>query len=328
MLRQTALLALFGSAQSLSEEYVRANNDLLFTNFKEQHGKTYPNAAEEALRSKVFAVNMVEAARLEKANPQATFGASKFADLSAAEFKVYHSLKVQNKSSPAPMFSEEQVRQALATGVDWRSKGAVTQVKDQKQCGSCWAFSSTGGIEGQWFLAGNKLTSVSEQELVSCDKADSGCQGGLMDSAYKWLLTGRSGKNTGKIVEESAYPYTSGSGSSGTCKSVKGMADGATISAYKDITHSEAQMAAYVSASGPLPIAVDAQSGWQTYKSGIVSSCTGKSLDHGVLAVGYTSDYWIVKNSWGASWGEAGYIRLAYGSNQCGLNKSPTAPKV
>jgi hypothetical protein len=118
-----------------------------------------------------------------------------------------------------------------------------------------------------------------------------------MDNAYKWLLTGRSGKNTGKIVTEDAYGYTSGSGSSGTCKSVKGMATGATISSYKDISHSESAMATYVSASGPLPIAVDAQSHWQTYKSGVVSSCTGKSLDHGVLAVGYTSDYWIVKNS-------------------------------
>ena len=114
---------------------------------------------------------------------------------------------------------------------------------------------------------------------------------------YKWLVSGRSGKNTGKIVTEKAYPYTSGGGSSGSCKSVKGMADGATITGHKDISHSESQMSAYVSASGPLPIAVDAQSHWQTYKGGVVSSCTGKSLDHGVLAVGYTSDYTVFGNT-------------------------------
>merc|ERR1719203_2428326 len=143
-----------------------------------------------------------------------------------------------------------------------------------------------------------------------------------MDNAYKWLTSSKSGK----IVTESAYPYTSGRGSSGSCKSVSGMSVGATIKGHKDISHSESAMATYVSASGPLPVAVDAQSHWQTYKSGIVSNCNGKQLDHGVMAVGYTSDYWIVKNSWGATWGESGYIRLAYGSNQCGLNQSPTAP--
>jgi len=327
-MRSVAVLALAGSVSALSEEYVRANNGLLFANFKDQHGKVYASAGEESLRSKIFMANMIEAARLEKMNPRATFGASKFADLTKAEFAPYHNLRVSNKTSPAPVYSDAEVQKALAGSVDWRSKGAVTQVKDQAQCGSCWAFSSTGGIEGQWFLAGNKLTSVSEQELVACDKVDSGCSGGLMDNAYTWLVTGRGGKNTGKIVTEAAYPYTSGGGSSGTCKSVKGMADGATITGHKDITHTEAQMAAYVSASGPLPIAVDAQSHWQTYTSGVVSSCTGKSLDHGVLAVGYTSDYWIVKNSWGPSWGESGYIRLAYGSNQCGLNQSPTAAVV
>merc|ERR1712072_1607582 len=118
-----------------------------------------------------------------------------------------------------------------------------------------------------------------------------------MDNAYRFLTT----KEKGQIVTEASYPYTSGSGSSGRCKSLSSMKVGATIKSYKDITHTEAQMAAYVSANGPLPIAVDAQSHWQMYQSGIVSSCTGKQLDHGVLAVGYTSDYWIVKNSWGSA---------------------------
>jgi len=318
MRQATMLCALLGVAAGLSEEYVRGNGPLLWNNFKTAHGKSYA-AAEEARRYDTFMQNMVESAGLEKANPKATFGASKFADLTKEEFKVWHNLQVPKKASPPASFSASEVKAALASSVDWRSKGAVTQVKDQGQCGSCWSFSSTGGIEGAWAVAGNKLTSVSEQELVACDKVDSGCNGGLMDNAYSWLMSSKSGA----IVTEAAYPYTAGGGSSGSCKSVSGMAVGSTISGHKDIAHTESQMAAQVSANGPLPIAVDAQEHWQTYTGGVLSSCTGTSLDHGVLIVGYTSAYWIVKNSWGASWGESGYIRLEYGSNQCGLNQSP-----
>jgi C1A family cysteine protease len=323
MRRATALCALLGVAAGLSEEYVRGNGALLWESFKSAHGKSY-NPAEESARYEVFVQNMVKAADLERRNPQAQFGMSPFADLTAAEFKTRHSLNVTRRASPPAMFSAEAVQQALATPVDWRSKGAVTQVKDQGQCGSCWSFSATGGIEGAWKLAGNALTSVSEQELVSCDKVDSGCSGGLMDNAYNWLIS----KHSGQIVTEAAYKYTSGAGSTGTCKSVTGMAVGAKISGHKDVTHTESQMAAWVSQNGPLPIAVDASEHWQTYTGGVVSTCTGTSLDHGVLAVGFTANYWIVKNSWGPSWGESGYIRLAYGSNQCGLNQSPMAPLV
>ena len=112
-----------------------------------------------------------------------------------------------------------------------------------------------------------------------------------MDNAYKWLVS----KEKGKIVTEASYPYTSGSGSSGSCKSLSGKSVGAHITGHKDVTHSEQQMATYMHAHGPLPIAVDAQSHWQTYTGGIVSNCKGTSLDHGVMAVGYTSKYWIAR---------------------------------
>eukprot|EP00756_Hemistasia_phaeocysticola_P023242 Hpha_TRINITY_DN15881_c1_g2::TRINITY_DN15881_c1_g2_i1::g.190685::m.190685/K01373/CTSF; cathepsin F len=275
MRRVAALGALLGVAAGLSEDYVRGNGPLLWQNFKESNRKTY-SAEEEGARYKIFMENMMEAAQLEKANPEATFGASPFSDLSKEEFKAWHNLKVPKKASPKAMYSAEQVRAALATSVDWRSKGAVTQVKDQGQCGSCWSFSSTGGIEGAWKLAGNSLTSVSEQELVSCDKVDAGCNGGLMDNAFEWLVN----NHGGAIVTEASYPYTSGSGSTGSCKSVSTKAVGATISGHKDVTQTESQMAAWVSAHGPLPIAVDASSHWQTYTGGVVSSCTGTSLDH------------------------------------------------
>ena len=188
---------------------------------------------------------------------------------------------------------------------------------------SCWAFSSTGGIEGQWFLAGNTLTSVAEQELVSCDKTDSGCNGGLMDNAFAWL---QSAKN-GQIVTEASYPYTSGGGVSGQCKYSSSMPVGATISGHADLPHDEDQMAAWMMTNGPISIAVDATS-FQSYTGGIMSNCISQQLDHGVLAVGVTDSYWIIKNSWGASWGEAGYIRVAKGTNQCLLKNSPCHPKV
>ena len=325
MRKVTALCALLGASMALPEEYVRNNGPLLWKNFKQTHRKEY-DPSEESRRYGIFMENMVEASALEKRNPRAQYGMSPFADMTKEEFKSRHSLRVpKRKQKSEVMFSAAEVKAALVTSVDWRSKGAVAPVKDQGQCGSCWAFSSTGGIEGAWQLAGNSLTSVSEQELVSCDKVDSGCQGGLMDNAYSWLKS----KQGGSIVTEAAYPYTSGGGSTGTCKSLSGMAVGATISGHTDVTNSEDQMAAWTAKNGPLPIAVDAQSGWQTYTGGILSSCSGKQLDHGVLAVGLEAGkYWIVKNSWGSSWGESGYIRLKYGTKQCGLNLSPVVPTV
>eukprot|EP01061_Rhynchopus_euleeides_P007471 TRINITY_DN164_c0_g1_i8.p2 TRINITY_DN164_c0_g1~~TRINITY_DN164_c0_g1_i8.p2 ORF type:complete len:328 (+),score=137.94 TRINITY_DN164_c0_g1_i8:61-1044(+) len=318
-----ALMA--AQAHGYSEEYVRANSKLLWRSFKNDYGRQYTSLAEEERRYGIFTGNMLKAARFEKEQTKgATFGMNVFSDLSAEEFKVYHSLQVPQKASPPPMFTADEEK-AVQASVDWRSKGAVTHVKNQAQCGSCWAFSTTGGIEGQWQISGKTLTSLSEQELVSCDKVDAGCNGGLMDNAFKWLLS----NHNGQIVTEASYPYTSGTGKVATCQSVTGKTVGATIKSYKDITHSEEDMKAFVSTHGPLSIAVDANK-WQTYSSGILTNCCTIicRLDHGVLIVGYGDNYWIVKNSWGSSWGESGYIRVAYGSNECGLNQTPSTSVV
>jgi cathepsin F/cysteine peptidase B len=219
----------------------------------------------------------------------------------------------------------EQVKAATGSSIDWREKGAVTAVKNQGQCGSCWAFSSTGSIEAQWFLAGHPLVSVSEQELVSCDKTDSGCDGGLMDNAWTWLVE----KEKGEIATEASYPYVSGNGDVPRCELPK--TTGATISGHEDLPTNEDQMATWMLTNGPISIAVDATS-WQTYTSGIMTNCISTQVDHGVLAVGFDDNneppYWIIKNSWAADWGEKGYIRVKKGANECLITTVPCSSKV
>jgi C1A family cysteine protease len=144
-----------------------------------------------------------------------------------------------------------------------------------------------------------------------------------MDQAFDWVTS------NGGIDSETEYPYTSGGGNTGKCKKALLSKFSATgFNGHQDIANDENSMANWVGVNGPLSIAVDASSGWQSYSGGIMNDCTGTSLDHGVLIVGYTPAYWIVKNSWGPSWGENGYIRLARGSNQCGLNQDPSTVQI
>jgi len=161
---------------------------------------------------------------------------------------------------------------------------------------------------------------------VSCDTVDSGCNGGLMDNAWGWLLSA----HQGKIVTEASYPYVSGGGNVPAC-SMSGTVHGATINGHKNIQTTETAMAAFVYASGPLSIAVDATS-WQTYVGGIMTNCISSQIDHGVLIVGYDDNnqppYWIIKNSWGPSWGESGYIRVEKGTNQCLITSLPCSSTV
>jgi C1A family cysteine protease len=177
-------------------------------------------------------------------------------------------------------------------------------------------------MEGQNFLKTKKLVALSEEELVQCsNNGNMGCNGGIMDDAFQWVIT------NGGIDSENDYPYTSGGGNTGSCVTNKQSNDVAKFTSYKDLPNDEDQMAAWVAQNGPLSIAVDASSGWQQYAGGIVSDCDGQQLDHGVLIVGFgtagSTPYWIVKNSWGTTWGENGYIRLQKGTNQCGLNQMP-----
>lgn len=306
-------------------------NAALFASFKARYNKTYPGAEAEASRYAAFVANLAVAEEHAKKNPKAKFGVNAYSDLTEEEFRRTHrnaapmfAALLARRPAVAPLFTQDQVA-AAASSIDWRAKGAVTYVKNQLNCGGCYSFSTTGNIEGQWFLAGNPLTALSEQEIISCDTLDNGCHGGTMDNAMTWLVQNQGGK----IATEASYPFVSGTGAVPSCALPK--TTGAVITGHIDLPASEDQMATWMSTKGPISIAVDATS-FQTYAGGILTNCISKNLDHAILAVGYDdtaeTPYWIVKNSWGASWGENGYIYIAKGSNQCLLDSYPSSAVV
>lgn len=225
------------------------------------------------------------------------------------------------------------------SSVNWVTAGGVTPVKDQGQCGSCWSFSTTGALEGAYFVSHGTLPSFSEQQLVDCDNRqnggkDMGCNGGLMDNAFTWI------EKNGGLCSESAYPYTSGTTkTAGTCQKTCSTVANSKVVTYADVAASSdaAMMAAL--AKQPVSIAIEAdQKDFQLYKSGVFTGACGTNLDHGVLAVGYGTldgeDYYLVKNSWSTTWGDGGYIRLGRGSQynsgngQCGMLMQASYPSV
>jgi len=240
-----------------------------------------------------------------------------FSDLSHKEFEQTYLVKNLAAIMGTDKLPKSNYTGTVATGisVDWRTKGAVTPVKNQGSCGSCWTFSTSGAVEGANFLKGHGLVSLSEQYLVSCEPTMKGCNGGWPASAITWM----SQTAGGAMYTEASYPYASGNKAVPAC-STSGKKVGATIAGATSLAANEATMASWVQAHGPISVSVDATS-WNSYKSGIMTTGVSKSIDHCVLAVGfntaYNPPYWIIKNSWSTQWGESGYIRLKYGANEC-----------
>jgi len=338
-------LALATVAVAAAAPLAEGEYQALWTQFKVDFAKNFEDA-EDAARYLTFKSNVdfINAHNSRADEHGYTVGMNQFGDMSSAEFKkVMLTYKAENKKpNPVKVFDTTN----LADSVDWVAKGAVTPVKNQGQCGSCWAFSTTGSTEGAYQIATGKLLSFSEQELVDCagSYGNQGCNGGLMDDGFKYL------EAKGDALE-TKYPYTGKTGTCSTSKSASPSLKKGAVTSFNDVqTDSEPQMMAAVS-KGPVSVAIEAdQSGFQFYKSGVFSGACGTQLDHGVLVVGYGTDsgkdYWKVKNSWGTTWGQAGYIMLARGSNktatgrkllggggggaagECGLLKQPSYPVV
>jgi len=251
-------------------------------------------------------------------------GVNEYTDLEWDEFKNVVGIGrcTFNRTRSTQKWKPRKIKEK-AEGVDWRTKNAVTPVKNQESCGSCWAFSTTGSTEGAVAIATGKLVSLSEQQLVDCSKAEGnhGCQGGLMDYGFKYII------ENGGIDSEQDYPYTA---KNGVCNSRKAASHVSEIKSFQDVRADDESDLAKAITQQPVSVAIEAdQTAFQHYRGGVFDGTCGTQLDHGVLAVGYTSDAWIVKNSWGATWGMQGYIEMKRGVSRkgiCGIAMQPSFP--
>jgi C1A family cysteine protease len=323
-----AVLAVAATGANAVTEISSVQYQEMFSNWIKEHNKDYA-VSEVFAKYNTWKANHQQIAEHNAANKGWTMAMNEYGDMTADEFKAkYMGYKAGRSSFLRSMNTEKFDSSADAESVDWRQKGAVTPVKNQGQCGSCWSFSTTGSTEGAYEIAGNPLTAFSEQQLVDCSTAEGnmGCNGGIMDQAFEYII------KQGSLCTESDYPYTAtGPNECNVCSNPVKI----NMSTYKDVeSGSEAALKSAVN-NGPVSVAIQAdQSSFQFYSGGVMSGQCGDQLDHGVLVVGYGTDeqsnqqYWTVKNSWGAQWGENGYIRLLYGINQCGLANEASYPKI
>lgn len=325
---------LLASATALNVQ-PREYYEKMFFEHIQQFKLNFANGKEFIQRLQIFADNMDI---IEKHNADSTqtykLGTNQFAHLTFDEFvDAVHVGGARppylRRSSDAPLHKAPASIEGLASTVDWVSAGAVTPVKNQGNCGSCWSFSTTGAVEGAYQIKNKNLVSFSEQELVSCDTSgqDAGCNGGWMDDAFTFA------KSNGGLPTESDYPYTSGTtGKSGSCEKTHSNVAGSAPSGYVDVQTGSVNALMSAVAQQPVSIAIQAnQPAFQLYKSGVLTGKCGQRLDHGVLLVGYGTDsgtdYWKVKNSWGDSWGEEGYIRIERSdADLCGVLDAASYP--
>lgn len=285
-----------------------------------QYDMTFEDREEFIHRFQIFKHNddLIEAHNA--AGLSWTMGHNQFSHLTSEEFRkqvgLDRSLPEFIKSRHSGMNPVHVESGSVPTSVDWVTAGAVTAVKDQGSCGSCWSFSTTGCMEGAYYIKNKSLQSFSEQQLVSCDTTNYGCNGGWMDTAFAWI------QSNGGICTESSYPYVSGNGVNPSCVSTCSVVSGTVPTKWTDVSQTEAALMSAI-AIQPVAVAIEAdQTGFQSYQSGVYSGTCGTNLDHGVLAVGYGTmngqDYWLVKNSWASTWGDQGYIYLARNVTQTG----------
>eukprot|EP00656_Telonema_subtile_P010275 TRINITY_DN1492_c0_g2_i1.p1 TRINITY_DN1492_c0_g2~~TRINITY_DN1492_c0_g2_i1.p1 ORF type:complete len:340 (+),score=92.57 TRINITY_DN1492_c0_g2_i1:183-1202(+) len=339
MLRLASLCLLAATAHVSMAAPVTVDAVLIgqFQGYITDFNKTY-TSEEMYTRVQAFAGNLAKIAALNAEEGEEVYGLTKFSDLTPEEFKSRYLTYKPTGAREGVAVAQIPALDVSGT-VDWRLKGMVTPVKNQGQCGSCWAFSATEQIESAWLMAGNKQQILAPQQITSCDKVDLGCNGGWPHDAYKYV------EKAGGMVTEDQYPYVSGNtGATGTCEST--VVAGKKAVSIKGFTYAttpkpsgndanwkadEAKMASAMQTSGPVSICVDAET-WQNYKKGVVTKSCGQELDHCVQAVGYnmagSQKYWIVRNSWNTDWGLDGYLYVGYGGNYCGIADEATLVQV
>ncbi|XP_059610140.1 putative cysteine proteinase CG12163 [Phlebotomus argentipes] len=302
-----------------------AHHEELFHKFQLKFSRAYHSSMEKSLRFRIFQDNLVKIQQLnEREMGTAKYGVTEFADLTPTEYRMRTGLwrrSLDENHIPNPIAEIPNIK--LPKSFDWRDKNVVSEVKNQGNCGSCWAFSVTGNIEGLHAIKTGVLEEYSEQELLDCDTVDGACAGGLPDNAYKAI------EQLGGLELESEYPYRA---RKGECVFNKTMSH-VQVSGAVDLPKNETAMQLWLLQNGPISIGINANA-MQFYRGGVSHPwrplCRHGSIDHGVLIVGYgvaeyplfnkTLPYWIVKNSWGPKWGEQGYYRVFRGDNTCGIN--------
>jgi len=295
-----------------------------FQKFVTAYNKQY--ATEEIFtKYAVFKANLERIQAHNLKNLSWNMAVNEYADLTGEEFRAIHMGKVMG--SPAPL-SDGIVSESLTTeadpSLDWRDKGAVSPVRDQGQCGACWAFTVVGAIESACYIATHNLTQLSVQMVIDCTTTigNMGCNGGFMDRTFAWAA-----KNP--LCAETAYPY---SGQSGTCKHTCPPIKWCKVTGFTTIKQGDEAAVMTALNKQPVAVAVDA-SDWQFYSEGVYSGkCSKSQLDHTALLIGYGTDsgkqYWTIQNTWSASWGEKGYIRLVRNVDECGIAEMALYPNV